>query len=96
LGLALLFARGATVEKIWWADRAAFAGIAAPFGAGLALCAMGSLTGTTSTVYLGFTLIFAFAAFFVAVILPVALIVVRIRKRKGWLSSIAGKQPVTW
>jgi hypothetical protein len=57
---------------------------------------MGSLTGTTSTVYLGFTLIFAFAAFFVAVILPVALIVVRIRKRKGWLSSIAGKQPVTW
>ena len=85
---------GAAVEKIPWADRAIFTCLAMVFAAVVGLLLLGSATDSRSVVYTGFGLVLGMGVWALAVGLPLGLIVARVRKRKGWLLSIAGKPPV--
>ena len=93
LALGLLIGCGAVVERIWWADRALATSLASWFSTGIMLMFLGSASGSRSIVYMGFALVLGGGAYVLVLFLPLVLIVARVRKRKGWLLSIAGKQP---
>ena len=93
-GPLVILAAGARVERIVWADTGILGMFAATWVTIMSLVTLGWLTGDSQTAKLGFYLGFGFVAVALLGLLPVALMVARVRKRKGWLLSIAGKAPV--
>ena len=94
-GLIALTISGARHERIAWADQALFGILAAIAAIVMSLYTLGYLTGIALAVRLGLYLGLFEAGTLLFVFLPLALWVVRSRKRKGWTASVAGKPPVS-